>query len=363
MKYRKSKANCIIAKNLYNLRKMKGLKQEAFAIELNKMLKLEFGISSNYDYKTISNWEQGKSIPKLEVLIAISKKYNLSLDELLKDEIKEIVSKSSFSTSEENILDEFLKNPAVCINRNGRLESAFNPDLYKYGQLSYLVDNLLEFRAEMSKNFRFTNATKEVQVIVGILDVNDGKRELHYLGTGENDIVSIEHIPTNYSIFNIDKNNIIQSITHNDIFNNNYAHIIKLGNGKTYIVDEDFSNYDDKGYKFTEDNLPSDLEDYGLNKDEYDWVDYAYTKRDFAMDEENLLDCSGGGVWFYKRAGIFEVVLFGQIKCTDAQLIKVLTDDYKHRLIKALEKASDDAILEQQINEVEKYLEKLKEKK
>lgn len=85
MEYKNMKANRVIGKNLCNLRNMMGLKQEAFANELNKMLKLEFKINANYDHKTISNWEMGKSIPKMEVLIAISKKYNLSLDELLKN--------------------------------------------------------------------------------------------------------------------------------------------------------------------------------------------------------------------------------------------------------------------------------------
>lgn len=351
-----------IGQNLCTIRKSKGLKQYAFAEEIKDFLYDKYNIKTNYDEKVISKWERGEAIPKLETLIAICKQYNLSLDELLKDEIKEFVSKSSFSASEESLLDNFVKNPAVCINKNGRLESAFNPDLYRYGQLSYLADNLVEYRAEMSKNFRFTNPIKEVQIVVGILDVNDGKRELHYLGTGENDIVSIENVPVNYSKIDINNNNIIQSITHNDIFNENYAHIIKLGNGKTYIIDENCSMYNSEDYKFTEGNLPSDLDYYGLNKDD-DWLTYAYCKRDVAIDEENFFDCFGGGNYYYKKAGIFEIVLYGQIKCTDAQLIKVLTDDYKYRLIKELEKASDGAIFEQQIEEAKRYLEKLKEQK
>ena len=347
-----------IGENIFKIRKSEDLKQQAFADKINKILK-KYNIESDYDAKVISKWERGETAPRLDCLIALCKEYNLSLDELLKDEIKEIVSKSSFSASEENILDDLIKNPAVCINKNGRLESAFNPDLYRYGQLSYLADNLVEYRAEMSKNFRFTNPTKEVQIVVGILDVNDGKRELHYLGTGENDIVSIENIPVNYSEINIKNNNIIQSITHNDIFNDNYVHVIKLGNGKTYILDEDYSKYNCEDYKFTEDNLPSDLDYYGLNKND-DWLTYAYCKRDVAIDEENLFDCFGGGTYYYKETGIFEIVLFGQIKCTDAQLIKVLTDDYKHRLLKELEKESDGAIFEQQIEEARRYLEFLK---
>lgn len=351
-----------IGHNLYNIRKSKGLKQYAFAEEIKDFLHDKYNIKIKYDEKVISKWERGETAPRLDCLIAICKEYNLSLDELLKDEIKEVVSKSSFSASEENLLDNFLKNPAVCINKNGRLESAFNPNLYRYGQLSYLADNLVKYRAEMSKNFRLTSPTKEVQIVVGILDVNDGKRELHYLGTRDNDIVSVENIPVNYSKIDVKHNNVIQSITHNDIFNNNYAHVIKLGNGKTYIVDENNSKFDYEEYKFAEDNLPSDLENFELNKDD-DWIDYACLKGHYVIDNEFLFDLHGSGIYFYKNAGIFEIVLFGQVKCTDAQLIKVLTDDYKHRLIRELEKESDGAIFEQQIEESKRYLEKLKEEK
>ena len=69
-----------IGENITNLRKHLGLKQEGFARELNDFLKKEFGVKeAQYDYKTVSNWEMGKSIPKMEVLIAICKHYHLSL--------------------------------------------------------------------------------------------------------------------------------------------------------------------------------------------------------------------------------------------------------------------------------------------
>ena len=195
-----------IGQNLCNIRKSKGLKQYAFAEEIKDFLSKKYNIKTSYDEKVVSKWERGETAPKMECLIAICKEYNLSLDELLKDEIREVISKSSFSSSEETLLNDFIKNPAVCVKDKGKYISAFAPNLYKYGQLSYLADNLVEYRAEMSKNFRFTNATKEVEIIVGILDVNDGKRELHYLGAGEEDIVSIENIPVNYSKIDIKLN-------------------------------------------------------------------------------------------------------------------------------------------------------------
>lgn len=357
MEYKNMKANRVIGKNLCNLRNMMGLKQEAFANELNKMLKLEFKINANYDHKTISNWEMGKSIPKMEVLIAISKKYNLSLDELLKDEIKDIMSKSNFSATEDSSFDNFLNNKYVCVMKNGKYESAFNPELYKYGQLSYLADNLVSYESEYSKNFSVTNPKKYVEVVVGIMDVNNGKRELHYLGNGENDIVSIENIPANYyTLCDVKNNNVIDSIMYNEILHYGFKQVIKLGNGKCYYIDNEYSHYNSEDYKFFEGNIPNDLDYYEINKDEYDWTDYAAVKGHYVLDDINLFDHFCTGVYYHQKAGVFTIVLDGEIKCTDAQLVKVLTDDYKHRLLRVLSKISDDTTCERCDKEIENYI-------
>lgn len=340
--------------SLLTLRKFRNKNQREFAKELKDFLLKEFNIKSNYDYKTISNWESGKSIPKFDILIAISQHYNLSLDELLKAGVDEIISKSSFSSFENDLLQEFIDNEHVCVKKNEKYVSAFNPELYMYGQLSYLADNLVEYRGELSKNFSFTNATKDVQIIVGIMDVNDGKRELHYLGNGENDIVSVENIPSNYCEVDIENNNVIKSIMYNEITNNNFKQVIKLGNGKCYYIDEGYSNYDIDEYKFIEGNIPNDLDFYELNKKDDDWTDYACLKGHYIIDDK-LFDFESSGTWYYKKAGIFEVVLFGKIKCTDTQLVKVLSDDYKHRLVKVLDKVSDDAICEEYKKQVDRY--------
>lgn len=60
--------NLIIAKNLTALRKKNKLTQ----IELAKLL--------NYSDKAISKWENGESVPSVDVLYRISKIYNVSLD-------------------------------------------------------------------------------------------------------------------------------------------------------------------------------------------------------------------------------------------------------------------------------------------
>ena len=56
---------------LYKLRTQKGLSQ----FQLGRLL----GVSD----KTVSKWENGVSKPKLEILIKLSKIFNISVDELL----------------------------------------------------------------------------------------------------------------------------------------------------------------------------------------------------------------------------------------------------------------------------------------
>lgn len=65
--------NLIIAKNLAELRKRQGLTQ------------LELAEKLNYSDKAVSKWEQGESLPGIEVLYKLSRIYGVSLDELVGD--------------------------------------------------------------------------------------------------------------------------------------------------------------------------------------------------------------------------------------------------------------------------------------
>ena len=60
--------NFIIAKNLTELRKK------------NKLTQLELAKLLNYSDKAVSKWENGESVPGIEVLCKLSKIYNVSLD-------------------------------------------------------------------------------------------------------------------------------------------------------------------------------------------------------------------------------------------------------------------------------------------
>ncbi len=68
------KLNFIIAKNLSELRKE------------NKITQLELAEKLNYSDKAVSKWEQGESIPGVEVLYKLSKLYGVSIDYIVGEE-------------------------------------------------------------------------------------------------------------------------------------------------------------------------------------------------------------------------------------------------------------------------------------
>lgn len=68
-----------IGEQINNLRKKNGLNQDDFA-EL-------FHVSR----QTVSNWENGKSYPDLEMMIKISDYFKVSIDELLKQDSNTVV--------------------------------------------------------------------------------------------------------------------------------------------------------------------------------------------------------------------------------------------------------------------------------
>lgn len=58
----------------------------------NKMSQDDLAEALNVTRQTVSNWENSKNYPDIETLALISKKFNISLDELLKNDTKMIKS-------------------------------------------------------------------------------------------------------------------------------------------------------------------------------------------------------------------------------------------------------------------------------
>lgn len=65
-----------IGEQINNLRKKHGLSQDDFANLFN------------VSRQTVSNWENGKSYPDLEMIIKISDYFKISVDELLRNDVQ-----------------------------------------------------------------------------------------------------------------------------------------------------------------------------------------------------------------------------------------------------------------------------------
>ena len=69
-----------IGNQILNIRKENQLPQE------------EFGKLFHVTRQTVSNWENGKSYPELQILVSISNQFDISLDTLLKEDLKMVQS-------------------------------------------------------------------------------------------------------------------------------------------------------------------------------------------------------------------------------------------------------------------------------
>ena len=52
----------------------------------NQLTQEEFGKLFHVTRQTVSNWENGKSYPELQILVSISDQFSVSLDTLLKED-------------------------------------------------------------------------------------------------------------------------------------------------------------------------------------------------------------------------------------------------------------------------------------
>ena len=72
---------------------MKG--NDCFTLTIRKEKQLtqeEFGRLFHVTRQTVSNWENGKSYPELQILVSISDQFDISLDTLLKEDSKMVQS-------------------------------------------------------------------------------------------------------------------------------------------------------------------------------------------------------------------------------------------------------------------------------
>ena len=92
------------SENLKNIRKEHNLSQEQLADEL--------GVSR----QAVSKWESGAAYPEMDKIILLCKKFNLNIDDLLHNDIKEVKGEDEIKKKVNNFIDDFLKFSTDTVN-------------------------------------------------------------------------------------------------------------------------------------------------------------------------------------------------------------------------------------------------------
>lgn len=77
----------------------------------NQLTQEEFGKLFHVTRQTVSNWENGKSYPELQILVSISNQFNVSLDTLLKED-----SKMVKTIDKERVLGKIKKEKSITMS-------------------------------------------------------------------------------------------------------------------------------------------------------------------------------------------------------------------------------------------------------
>lgn len=109
--------------------KIKSIRQE------NKLSQEEFSEKFNVRRQTVSNWENGKSVPDLEIIVRMSSEFKVSTDELLKED-KSVVQKIDSEKKKKNTLFMILIVLIVGINFSGIF---FYKELQKKNTVSFTM--------------------------------------------------------------------------------------------------------------------------------------------------------------------------------------------------------------------------------
>ena len=153
-----------IGEQINNLRKQHGLSQDDFANLFN------------VSRQTISNWENGKSYPDLEMIIKVSDYFKISIDELLKNDVQTVKKIDNEKKAKKKYLILLL---VLCF-----LGTVIIWGLYSKYQDSIEVD----FTMEKHETYK-SNETKEpsMNIANGYFSVpKDEKLDIQVKGTVDN---------------------------------------------------------------------------------------------------------------------------------------------------------------------------------
>lgn len=168
-----------IGEQINNLRKQHGLSQDDFANLFN------------VSRQTISNWENGKSYPDLEMIIKVSDYFKISIDELLKNDVQTVKKIDNEKKTKKKYLILLL---VLCF-----LGTVTIWELYSKYQDSVAVN----FTMEKHETYK-SNETKEpsMNIANGYFSVpKDEKLDIQVKGATDNGKLHITIADKDYKIY------------------------------------------------------------------------------------------------------------------------------------------------------------------
>lgn len=208
-----------IGEKIKENRKKKNMSQEQFAEIFN------------ITRQTVSNWENGKSYPDLEVILKISDFFEVSTDELLKKDIS-IVKK---------IDSEKKKNKKLAIGITALALFIFIMSVSMFIYVRKI--NSISFSMEQEKTIKTNKKDKkEIEIDTGYFNLpKNGKVNINTLGEVDSGelLISIEDLSNEQEVYQIKGDNIKdnQTIALNQ---SSYKIQIKADNYKENIISIDY---------------------------------------------------------------------------------------------------------------------------
>lgn len=111
-----------LGKNIYDLRKQKGLSQEKLAEQIN------------VTRQTISNWELGETSPNPEQLILLSRAFNKSIDELVGNKAESVGSQNGHAKSRKGV---YLGLAVICGLASGIW--SFSTNRFRFDEILLMI--------------------------------------------------------------------------------------------------------------------------------------------------------------------------------------------------------------------------------
>lgn len=327
-------------KKIYEYRKLNRWSQEDLADKLN------------VSRQTISKWEVGKNVPELDKLLKLSEIFNISVDELVKEEIDIVSKKESAEILKETIvnyseekLNENIEEKRKIKNTNKKGEKILKLIIVFLIILILIVLGMVCLQKRKLQIREIAKVYRE--------EFRDDNDNITYIATEhvsrkENNVIT-ESYRKYYIYKEKDKLDLIKINEYEDADFNNLTKQIYLdgNNGMSFIYDDgmsvfseaieiDVKTWEKKILKDYEIILPTERIKNVFQRNYFDWG-RAKAEKKLALDFHNYFSIikhneAGTGYWWrYGEEGNLNKEDFFDINIlSEAKQIFFIIDDYKN---------------------------------